>query len=105
MKRSALVDGLLFSAVAASMMSLVVLLRAVPEECPAPEAAMGEQAATPCLAASRDDFDRPTLPFAQRPDFRPTLPALSPIAPEIRRMGERRQDDVETTGSVGEPAR
>lgn len=101
MKRSALVDGLLLTAVVASTVSLFALLRAIPQECPTSSPGQIEQSLTPCLASSRDEFDRAPLPATRsQADANTPVAATTRIAPEGERREVRRLDDIETTGSV-----
>jgi hypothetical protein len=104
MKRSALVDGLLLAAVLLSTMSLFAFLREIPGECPAPSPSSVEELFAPCLAASREDFERPAIAPVDDPRLAP-LPPRAPVAADRSRIGPRPNLDVETTGSTGQAAR
>jgi len=98
MQRSALIDGVLLAAVTASALSLVVLLRAIPEECPAPS--VGVEASGPCLVSGREDGAR--APSAAAPRARFDAPEVLVVPPEVAGgVKIQRLEDVETTGSVG----
>lgn len=98
MKRSALVDGLLLTAVGVSALSLLLLMRAVPDECLPPES--GKATFEPCLASSFIEFDRAPPPFAgDRQGQKPPLIVPAPLPPEPR-ISIRPSDDVEVTGSI-----
>jgi hypothetical protein len=99
MKRSALLDGLLLTAVGVSALSLLLLMRAVPEECLPPES--GKASYGPCLASSFIEFDRAPPPtVGNRPGQTQPVIVPAPLPPDAR-ISIRPSDDVEVTGSVG----
>lgn len=101
MKRSALVDGLLLTAVGFSALSLLLLMRAVPDECLPPES--GQASVGPCLASNFIELDRaPPPPARDRLGQRPPVVVPAPLPPEAR-ISIRPSEDVEVTGSVGPP--
>jgi hypothetical protein len=99
MRRSALVDGLLLTAVLASTMSLLVFLRAIPKECPDSNVSGIEEPAAPCLVSDREDFRR-IDPSARAGAglINAPLRQNEPIALESGRAEPER--DVESTGAI-----
>jgi hypothetical protein len=99
MKRSALVDGLLLAAIVLSTLSLFALLREIPDECAARTPGSVEDLFAPCLASSREDFDRPAVGSVPDPRLNP-LPPTVPITADRARTEPRSTLDPETTGST-----